>query len=283
MVAMRTYSGFGKSIVSAAILCLLGLSPAPVRGEAAPETPAAQAADPFAEGDAAFKLRGDSAQAWRALKIYRQLHERNPDDPQAGWRRAMACYFVGLRLEKDKNARKALFEEGKNAGLAAAEKDPNCAPCHFWGAITLALYGDAVGVFKMLFAVKQIEKHLEASIRLDEKYAYGGAHRLLGLISQKLPGVLGGSDDEAKKHFKRAIEVAPDEPLNYLFLAKLLKEEFNDRKGALKYIDLAMALPEPAEDRLESRESLKEIRGLKEKWDSGGNRKKKDSVASAKD
>ncbi|MCC7441570.1 MAG: hypothetical protein IT285_08055 [Bdellovibrionales bacterium] len=245
-----------RLIATGALLLAAALSPASHAVE-----------DRFAAGDALFKGRARDESALGALAFYRERLKETPEDSEAAWRVAMACYFVGLRIEKDPDKKKALYEEGQTVGLAAAKRSPTCGPCHFWGAITLALYGDAVGVFKMLFAINVIEKHLKASLEAAPGYAHGGAHRLLGLIEQKLPGILGGNDDEAKEHFERAIAAAPDEPLNYLFLAELLDDAFDDRKEAIKVVHNGLSQPEPAPDRLESTESRQQLMDLLKKWE----------------
>lgn len=219
----------------------------------------------FDQGDAAFKKRGDQAQAKQALDEYRKLFTETPNDPEAGWRFAMACYFYGLRFMKDKklkHERADLYKEGRDAGRAALKAKPECAPCHFWTAINMALYGDTVGILKTLFTLGEIKDHLKESLGIDPKYAYSGAYRLLGLIEQKLPGILGGSDDRAREYLEKAIATSPDEPLNYEFLAKLLEDEFDDPKTALEVAKKGLAVPPPSEERLESREALVTLKKL---------------------
>ncbi len=213
-------------------------------------------------GDLAFKNRKEQPSALAALANYRAAHHASPDDAAAAWRLSMGCYFVGLRFTKDAGKRKELYDEGRKVALGAADRDKNCVPCHFWGSINLALYGDAVGALKMFFALGEIRDHLKQSLALDASYAYGGAYRLLGLIEQKLPGILGGSNDRAREYFERAIEVAPDEPLNYLFLTKLLKEELDDKPMAAITLKRGKALPVPSGERLESLEALAELKSL---------------------
>ena len=131
----------------------------------------------------------------------------------------------------------------------------------------MALYGDRVGALKTLFSLGEIRAHLERVIAIDPSYASGGAYRLLGLISQKLPGILGGNSDEARRDFERAIRVAPDEPLNFLFLAKLLDDDLHDRVSAIETATKGLAVPTPAPNRLESREALRDLRALKQVMD----------------
>lgn len=211
-------------------------------------------ANPLAEADALYKQRADSAKALKALAAYRAEYAKAPANAETGWRVAMACYFAGIRLAKKDDEKEKYWAEGRDAGEAAvkAAGEGKCAPCHFWTAINKALYGQSVGVFKMFFSLPSIRDHLEKTVAADPTYAYSGAYRLLGLIEQKLPGILGGSDDRAKEYFEKAIKTTPDEPLNYLFLARLLKENFDEPQKALELASQGLGQPEPAPDRLES-------------------------------
>jgi hypothetical protein len=239
--------GFKLFHVIATLMFILGISPA------------AAAIDRFAAGDAAFLKRADFAQARTALTVYREAYARTPDS-EAGWRLAMGCYFYGLRFVKEDDEKKIIFREGRDAGLAAAKETPNCAACHFWAAINMALYGQTVGVFKMFFSLGDIRDHLKESVRIDPTYANAGAYRLLGLIEQKLPGILGGSDDRARDYFEKAISTSPGEPLNYLFLSNLYKDAFDDQAKALSAAKRGLGVPPPSADRIESLEALVTLR-----------------------
>jgi hypothetical protein len=104
-----------------------------------------------------------------------------------------------------------------------------------------------------------VQKLLKRSIELYPTYAHAGAFRLLGVIQQKLPGILGGSNDRAREFFEKAIKTAPDEPLNYLFLATLLDEELDDPAGALAIARKGMAVEGLTPDRLEAFESKEKL------------------------
>jgi tetratricopeptide (TPR) repeat protein len=155
-----------------------------------------------------------------------------------------------------------LFDEGRAAAFGAAARNERCAQCHFWGAINLALYGQTVGVLKTLSSLGEVKEHLRRSLELDPAYASGGAYRLLGLIEQRLPGILGGNNDRARELFTKAVEVAPDEPLNYLFLARLERDELRHPAESIRYVRLGLSVPTPAGERLESLESLAELRQM---------------------
>ncbi len=227
-----------------------------------PSTAAPAAVAPrFAAGDLAFRERKDPERARAALTSYRADREASPEDPQAAWRLGMACYFVGFRLEKDGGTREKIFAEGRDAALAGVKTDPSCAPCHFWAAINMALYGQEVGVFKMLFSLNEVREHLRATLKLEPGYANAGAYRLLGVIERKLPGILGGNDDRALENFRSAVATSPDEPLNYLFLARELLERGKTPEAVAAAEQGIRVSGLPAE-RVESIEAQADLRAL---------------------
>jgi hypothetical protein len=197
-----------------------------------------------------------------ALRRYRELYAQDPGDVQAAWRLAMACYFVGLRVTQDPDEKKALFAEGRDAALFAANREPSCAPCHFWAATNMALYGQEVGILKMLFSLKDIQSHLKATVALEPGYMFSGGYRVLGLIDQKLPGILGGSNERARQELERAVSGSPDEPLNYLFLARFYHDELHDDALALGAARKGVAVSGLGPERLESREAQAELKEL---------------------
>ena len=77
----------------------------------------------------------------------------------------------------------------------------------------------------MLFTLGEIRSLLERSYALDPGFAYAGAPRLLGLIDHKLPRLLGGDPDRARRYFEEAIALDPDGPLNYQLYARLLEDQ----------------------------------------------------------
>lgn len=213
-------------------------------------------------GDQLFKERADDAKARQALENYRKLAKENPKHADIHWRLSMACQFVGHRLTKDPEAKKALFREGLDAGRLSLEKNEGCVPCHFWTGINMALYGETVGPFRTLVLLKQVREHLKTVERLEPSYASAGALRVLGLIEWKLPGMLGGNNARAKEYLEKAIALLPKEPLNYLFLIKLLRD-LGETEAADTLLAKTVSLPEPPLDQPESLEAFKELETLR--------------------
>jgi tetratricopeptide (TPR) repeat protein len=215
--------------------------------------------------DQDFKARKDDSRAQDALSKYRAIwSDSGHRNVEAGWKLAMTCYFTGHRLVHDSDSKERIFREGADAAEEAAKLSPTCAACEFWAAIDTALLGETVGVFKMISSLGAVKDRLQRVIELDPGYAYGGAYRLLGLIEQRLPGILGGDNDRAREYFEKAIEAAPDEPLNYLFMARLMANDLGDPAQAESYALRGLqAVPADA-SRIESFEALKDLRAFLE-------------------
>ncbi len=212
------------------------------------------------EGDRVMRDRKNPESAKKGLELFRTAFKEDPKNPEHGWRLSMACYFVGNRLTPNEKDKEKIFAEGRDAGKKAAEVDPKCAPCQFWTAINMALYGDTVGVMKMLFTLDEIQTRLKKVIELDPSYVGSGAYRLLGIIQWKVPGILGGSDKRAREYLEKSIELSPNETLNYLFLARLLKDSFDDPAAAGAIARRGLAVPADKLERIESIEAVEDLK-----------------------
>ncbi len=215
----------------------------------------------FAEIDELFKKRIEEASARKALLLSREMLLKTPSGG-AAWRTAMGCYVVGFKFtqgDSKQDAREALYEEGIKAAKKGVEVDPNCGPCHFWIGVNTALLGESVGPFKMLGSLAEIRTHAEKAIALEPAYAAGGAYRLLGQLEQALPGILGGSDRRAQEYFEKAVAVSAGDPMNYVYLIKIL-EKRDRSEEALALAKKAAELPPPPADQYESISSAVEIR-----------------------
>lgn len=212
------------------------------------------------QGDEEFRHRATKERATRALSIYEDLRRASPEDDAIGWRVSMACHFVGMRYTDAHRDRLEIYKRGIRAGQDSIAMNPECAPCHFWTAVNIALYGQENGVLSSLAKLPEVQRRLESTIQLDPSYASGGAFRILGKIYETLPGLFGGSNEKAKELYEKALRIAPQEPLNYLFLVRFYQSiESNEWIAVAKN---ATRLKEPSVEYVESRESLQELKQI---------------------
>jgi tetratricopeptide (TPR) repeat protein len=209
----------------------------------------------FLLADQAYIERVDPEKALFAMERYQEIYRSDPQDWQAAWRFATACYFIGDRVVVDKGERETLFAQGRDAAESAAKMEPDCAPCHLLAGVNMALYGESVGILKMLFTLRPIRDYLKRSLELDPAFEGGAAARILGTIEQTIPFLLGGSKKRALAYFERALEIDSREPLNYFYFAKFLDRKEKDPRAALAVALRGLEEPRPSEERLESMEA----------------------------
>lgn len=217
-------------------------------------------------GDAHYRLRDDLSEADLALSHYQKALKHNPNRIEALWKVSMACHFLGMR-NSDEEVKQKYFQQGIEAAEKSVELNPACGPCHFWLGINKALLGESVGIFKMLGTLSAVEEHLKKSAELAPEYAEGGSFRILGIINQKVPRLFGGSREEAIKFFEKAIATVPKEPMNYLFLVKLLAEDEDNLEKAIELTEKGLHFPVPPTEYVESREARVELENLKQSLD----------------
>ena len=224
--------------------------------------PTPKSPPPWEIHDHQFKQRHLLPMAEKALAGYREYYQRFPDNPEVAYRLSMACQYFGHRIATRSSDKLNYFREGRDVGKKAVTTDPTCGPCQFWAGINMALYGETKGILQSIATLKYIVEYLEAAARLSPGYAYGGAYRVLGLIEVALPGILGGSYDEAEAYFKKAISEAPENPLNYFVLAKLFRDHLDQPEQAFQTARKGLSYPRPQAGEVESREAWDQLQQM---------------------
>jgi len=217
--------------------------------------------DAVSRGDAAWARRAEGhvgahaspGPIGEAIAAYEQALKEQPERLEVYWKLLRAEHyrgdFVAITREQkqevfgaartvaeaglDRLARKVGGRERLDAlAPAAAVKAlagiPEAAPLHLWAGIHWGLWGDNFG---RLAAARQgvgerVRRYSELVIAIDERYEHAGGHRLLGrlhTLAPKVPFLTGWVDrDKAVAELRRAVALAPDFPLNAVFLADAL-------------------------------------------------------------
>jgi tetratricopeptide (TPR) repeat protein len=185
----------------------------------------ARADDKFAKmlikkADKKYRKRASKGMAAEAKEAYEKVLAVDPGNVQARWKLARALYWIGTHT-KSKDEKMKIYEEGIRYCQEAVKADDNCVPCHFWLGVSYGKFGEAKGILQSLGLVPHLKKAMEKVVKLDEKFAHGGAHRVLGRLYNKLPGIKGGDNDKAVEHLNKAIEIGPHDLMNRRFLAEV--------------------------------------------------------------
>jgi tetratricopeptide (TPR) repeat protein len=142
------------------------------------------------------------------------------DDYDAQWQAAQALAFLA-----ENETRPEFRKEAAKRGIVLArhgrELKPDRVECHYWYAINVGLLADVDRAYG-LDAVGEMEVALKRAGEIDERYDYAGPLRLLGILYLRTPAppVSIGSPRKGLRLLQRAVELFPDYPENYLYLAE---------------------------------------------------------------
>jgi len=201
-----------------------------------------------------------------------------PGNLEARWKLLRALHFQGEHVARGAEARREVFDRGRRAAEAALDRlaaraggreavdglapsaraarlarVPEAVAIYAWAAVHWGLWGDAFG---RLAAARQgvgtkIRDYAETALALDEAYEEAAPHRILGrlhTLAPRIPFVTGWVDrDRAIAELERAVALAPEQPLNRLYLAEALLEHAPKRRAeALDQLRaLLRRLPDP--------------------------------------
>lgn len=175
-------------------------------------------AETIRKADALFEERADLEKCRRSIEIYKKILEMDPREEEAAWKIARSCYWLGSHSPEAK--RIDIFEEGIFFAKKAVSLNPKSVAGHFWLGVSYGVYGEEKGILKSLSLIGPIKEEMQAVLSIDPSYQDGGAHRVLGRLYFKVPGLFGGSKKKSVEHLKKAIDIGPNNPMNHLYLAE---------------------------------------------------------------
>ena len=157
------------------------------------------------------------------------------DNYDVQWQTAQALAFLA-----ENETRPSFRLEAARHGIIFArhgrELDPNRVECHYWYAINVGWFADVDRSYG-LKAVGEMESALRRAIQLDERYDYAGPVRVLGILYLRTPAlpVSIGSQRRGLRMLQHAVELFPDYPENYIYLAEALhdNERVSEAREAL--------------------------------------------------
>ena len=236
--------------------------------------------------------RADPARARQLVAAWEEAVASRPRDLELQWKLLRALHFQGdyglaagdSELQHYENAR-AVADAARErlagrigrpladldpAEIAAALQDiPEAAPIYLFSAVHWGRWGETTG--KMRAARQGVAGKLrsfaEVVVLLDERFDGGGGRRFLGRLhteAPRIPLVTGWIDrQQAVRELERAVELAPDDRYNRLFLADaLLRFEDDRRDEALRLLSEIVSQEPRAHRLVEDRAAADDARDL---------------------
>ncbi len=220
------------------------------------------AQDNLQKGDELLAKRDSLETIKKAMDIFEKELAAHPYE--AGWRLMKAIYHYGDMEGVSKDEKKKIYQKGIKIGEDLVKKYPDRVEGHFWLGVLYGVYGEVRGVMKSLFLIKPIKREMNAVLKIDEKYDCGGAHRVLGRLYYKVPGLFGGSKKKSLQHLMKSKEICPNNLLTRLYLAETLIA-LKKKEEARKELREALTLEPLPEDKPEEAKQKAKIKALLEK------------------
>jgi len=192
------------------------------------------------------------------------LLERAGTSFEALWRKGRAHFFLGQEADDESDAR-FHHRAGARAAKRAARMQRARVEGHFWLGVNLALLARQEIAHRALFHALKARRALWRAVHLDPAYHAAGPLRVLARLESKLPRLVGGSRERARRRYEQAIKLAPANTVTRLYFAELLAE-MGDHMEARAQLETLLNSPDDAawdfeikRDRAQARKLLNEL------------------------
>lgn len=162
------------------------------------------------------------ASVTRAASLLEQAAQTLPDDYAAQWQAAQVLEFLAANGTRP-DLRREAARNGIVFARRARELKPDGVEGYYWYALNVGWLAEVDRAYG-LDAVSEMQTALKRAIELDERYDLAGPLRVLGILYLRAPQPPAsiGSPRKGLRLLQRAVELFPDYPENYLYLAEAL-------------------------------------------------------------
>lgn len=160
----------------------------------------------------------------QAVSMLDRNKDKFPDDIRTPIYLARAYYRIAGR-EEDVDREYLAYEKVGTYAKRALEMDSHRAEAHYWHGLFLLKKAEKIGGVRAFFIVRNGIHELEAVRKSLPEYDNAGASRILGLLFCSAPSWTPFGDiDKCIQLAEESIRLAPDHPLNRLYLADAYKK-----------------------------------------------------------
>jgi hypothetical protein len=237
------------------------------------EAAVAKAAELAAQGDEAWKTRGDVEKLKEALAKWEEASKTAPNmDTYVKLSRGYYFYAESaFSLDKSKQAEMlATYDLGTKAGEQAVaasspdfvkavkggakweeavkSTDEKSVPALYWYASNLGKWARAQGFTVVLSNRDRIKATMTQCLRANPDYFYAAPHRYFGAYYSVAPAFAGGDVDKSKSHFEESLTRAPSYLATKVLMADVYATKKQDRalfEKLLKEVVAADATTDP--------------------------------------
>jgi len=196
----------------------------------------------------ASTLLADPANIDQAITLYKKAVESTTgkQKAEATWKLIRAYYFKGHYTTNESEARKTIYNLGKDVGEQAIKDFPDCPGVWLFTAIVWGVWGEEYGILKAARegVAGKIKEYCEKVIELDPKFDHAGGYRVLGRVYFKAPKIWPilrwPSNDKAIELLRKALELDPENLITRQFLAEVLYKEDQEQE-AIKLMESVLA------------------------------------------
>jgi hypothetical protein len=222
------------------------------------------AAQNISEADQLYRQREDLSKVRQGVAFLRQARVADFGSYEAAWKLAKFDYYLGAHSTDD-DERETAFREGIEAGKAAVQLGGDRPDGHFWLG---ANYGGSAedSVVAGLANVEDIQREMEAVLKIDEGYQAGSAYLGLGQLYLQAPGILGGDQQKAIAYLEKGLKFGHNNALLRLRLAEAYYAA-NRVGDARRQIDFILKMTPDPDYVAEQKEAANESKKLLEKMD----------------
>ncbi len=218
------------------------------------------------EADLHYADRAKLGEAEKAIEGYQKAIVLDETCTGAFWKIARATLWIGM-VSDDDDKKLRIYRDAIEYCKMAVAIDGECLEAHFWLGVMYGLFGETKGILQGLHVIEPVKKEMNWVLQRDEKWNSAAAHRVLGRLYFRVPGIKGGDNAKSIEHLKKAVEIAPDLLDNRLFLAETYLDE-GQVAEAKRHLEIVVAAkdhpmwrPESELSRKNARTLLKELEG----------------------
>ncbi len=235
------------SAVAVAICGCRSIDNVRVRSDQAQPLTVAEAQKTREEAESLYNQQPHSLASVRnAANLFEQAARTLQDDYVAQWQAAEVLEFLAGN-EPRSDQRRQSARRGIVFARRARELKPDGVEGSYWFALNVGRLADVDRTYG-LDAVGEMQTAVKRAIELDERYDLAGPLRVLGVLYLRTPQPPAsiGSPRKGLRMLQRAVELFPDYPENYLYLAEALRDNgrADEAKEALRKVLEAKPWPE---------------------------------------